>query len=193
MIDFGGLKFLGFFRTNLKLGTHPVLPGQHFLLHGVSRPNSQTFLLMSWDLFLFVAIWGSENMFRYKASTLTRHRSFSRAIRYAIFVEYFIWAYLMIFRSQREFRVTFTARSIKSVFACAILTTVRYIVQCHSITPKHINRIGIQIMLISISLLVIYSTNLHQEKGYLLDFFLLCNDRLINTSLLKLLLKEIKE
>ena len=99
----------------------------------------------------------------------------------------------MIFRSQREFRVTFTARSIKSVFACAILTTVRYIVQCHSITPKHINRIGIQIMLISISLLVIHSTNLHQEKGYLLDFFLLCNDRLINTSLLKLLLKKIKE
>ena len=47
MIEFGGLKLLGLFRTNLKLGTNPVLPGQHFLLHGVSRRNSQTFLLMS--------------------------------------------------------------------------------------------------------------------------------------------------
>ena len=56
MVDLGGPKILGLFRTNLKLGKTPALPGQHFLLHGVSRRNSQIFLLMSWDLFLFVAI-----------------------------------------------------------------------------------------------------------------------------------------
>ena len=47
MINFKAPKFVGLFRINLKLGTKPVLPGQHFLLHGVSRRNSQTFLLKS--------------------------------------------------------------------------------------------------------------------------------------------------